>query len=87
MRLLANQMRRNEVISFGVGAAPDAATEAAVRRLELVDHNGQTPLQLATEHGHPDCAAVLMDFLGTGEWQGRAVKVLRVEMTGESLLD
>ena len=63
VRLLAAHMRR----SRGPAAAPAAAAPGvAPAPLDLRDQNGQTPVQLAAEHGHPDCTALLLDADGTG---------------------
>ena len=57
VRLLVAEMRRS-------GRDPQTG---ALPSLDLKDQNQQTPVQLAAEHGHPDCAALLLDADGTGE--------------------
>lgn len=49
-----------------------AAPAGSPASLDVPDQNGQTPVQLASEHGHPECAALLLDADGTGEWEEHA---------------
>lgn len=48
-----------------------AAAARSPASLDVPDQNGQTPVQLASEHGHPECAALLLDADGTGAWGHR----------------
>ena len=80
---MRRQAPRPAAAAAGAGAAPQAADAAGggssgstssggkkevAGPLDIPDQNGQTPVQLAAEHGHPDCAALLLDDAeGTGE--------------------
>eukprot|EP00887_Chlorella_sp_A99_P000878 scaffold5.g878.t1 len=53
-------------------APPPAPAAPAPLSLDIPDQNGQTPVQLAAEHGHPACVALLLDDAeGTGEGKRR----------------
>jgi hypothetical protein len=67
VRLLVAAMRRSPAPApLEAAPARDGGASPPAGPLEVLDQNGQTPVQLAAEHGHPDCVALLLDADGTG---------------------